>query len=169
MKGNDIFSYWCYHISQLKKKFRTNKLVKHLGEPLGNSNKKECYVVDEDKIGNYQTQLENDEWEVFDKITNKKGSYYILKKNQYDSFNYRIKHFLTAYARNKTARLALKDINNVIRIHTDAVSFIKPVDVSEIHDLKLEKKLTGCIEFENVNKYSDFSAQLISDLHKMHE
>ena len=38
-------------------------------------------------------------------------------------FNIRLMPFLTAFARNKISRLANKDIDNVVRIHTDSCTF----------------------------------------------
>ena len=80
----------------------------------------------------------------------------IDKNNKLYKTNFRLKSFITSYARCKTAR-AITDnnlINNLIRSHTDSVVLDKEFDFTNYDiDLIPEDKTTGKIEFINVNKY----------------
>jgi hypothetical protein len=68
------------------------------------------------------------------------------------TYNIRLKPFITAYGRNKTARVALRMIDDVIRIHTDGIAFKKPINF-ELDNFNAEKKTTGHIRFKNINNY----------------
>jgi hypothetical protein len=68
------------------------------------------------------------------------------------AYNIRLKPFITAYGRNKTARVALRMIDDVIRIHTDGIAFKKQINF-ELENFNVEKKTTGCIRFNNINNY----------------
>ena len=63
-----------------------------------------------------------------------------------------MKPFLTSYGRNKTARVALRMIDNVIRIHTDGVRFNQEYKIKS-ECLLPEDKTTGHIRFNNINNY----------------
>jgi len=56
-------------------------------------------------------------------------------------------------SRIKTARVALKKLDKVIRIHTDCVVFNEPFNYKGITGLVEEKKTSGMIEWKNVNVY----------------
>ena len=60
---------------------------------------------------------------------------------------------MLSYSRNKIAKIALRDIDNVIRIQTDNVVFKKEQDIKDVPDLTLEDKTSGKIHWKNVNKY----------------
>ena len=64
----------------------------------------------------------------------------------------RIKPYLTAYSRIITAKVALLDLENVVRIQTDNVCF-KKEQTFNIENLVSEDKTTGLIEFKNCNVY----------------
>ena len=86
------------------------------------------------------------------------------------SMNIRLLPFLTSYGRIKTAKLAIKDLDNVIRINTDNVTFLKEQifetniknkkklyvkhiegtkhNMLHLETLKPEEKTTGLIEFK---------------------
>ena len=55
-------------------------------------------------------------------------------------YNIRLKGFLNAYTRTNTAKIAMLDIENVLRIHTDSISF--KVEHPELvnNEMKLEEK-----------------------------
>ena len=72
-------------------------------------------------------------------------------------YNIRIKSFLTSYARINCSKLALENINNVVRIQTDSVVFSEPLtkkQLDKFKNLKPEDKTTGEIYFEHVNLYN---------------
>ena len=60
---------------------------------------------------------------------------------------------MLSYARNKIAEVALKDIDNVIRIHTDNVTFKKDPKL-DIPNLLREDKTSGMIEWLHANGYN---------------
>ena len=64
----------------------------------------------------------------------------------------RLKPFITSYGRNKTARVALRMIDNVIRIHSDGIAFNRDYIINTEH-FTSEKKTTGHIKFNNINSY----------------
>ena len=65
----------------------------------------------------------------------------------------RLKPWITAFGRVKTAKIALLDINNIVRIHTDGIVFNKEQNF-KIENLIQEDKTTGKITFKNINNYS---------------
>ena len=67
-------------------------------------------------------------------------------------YNVRLKPFITAWGRIQTARIALQNLDNVIRIHTDGITYDKPI-TTDLPNFIPEKKTTGLIQFDNVNKY----------------
>ena len=156
--GSKIFSLWFYKMLELKKMFPKNRLVKHLFSSLHGHliafdkrnlswkeiKKKglkvgmgeECdYVIKE-----YHLYDDQDYYEVID------------PKNPY-KYNIRIKAFLAACARNKTAEVARKHLKHVVRIHTDCVVFNKKYDLSDVPFLVSEEKTSGLIKWKNVNSY----------------
>ena len=76
-------------------------------------------------------------------------TYILIELNKLYSSNYRLKPFITSFARCKTAKFAEQDINSVVRVHTDCVSFTRK---QKIHDatLRPEMKYTGHIIFKNI-------------------
>ena len=72
--------------------------------------------------------------------------------------NIRLKAQITSYARSYIGNIALENINTLIRIHTDSVSFSKAKEMStETFNKKLfkrEEKSSGMIQFYNCNNYA---------------
>ena len=64
----------------------------------------------------------------------------------------RLKPFITSYGRNKTARVALRMIDNVIRIHTDDITFNKPYTLKSEH-FHADDKYTGRLKFNSIKSY----------------
>ena len=75
-------------------------------------------------------------------------------------YNIRLKSFLTAYGRIKIAQIALEDLDNVIRIHTDGIAF-QCKKSFKIPLLLVEQKTTGLIEYFNVNNYSNLNSRSV--------
>ena len=124
-------------------------------QSLGHLSQKNTICVDSEKIGDYDVDLGNDaDYKIIDIVAKQDGSEYyklINSKKPY-KLNLRLKPFITSYGRNKTARVALRMIDNVIRIHTDGVAFDKPYTVKSENFIP-EAKTTGKIRFNNVNNY----------------
>jgi hypothetical protein len=96
----------------------------------------------------------------FNYIDGEETEYYeLLDADKTYKFNMRLMPFLTAFARNKISRLAKKDLDNLVRIHTDSCTFSREQVFDKQHTildystLKLENKSSGLIEWKNVNNY----------------
>ena len=151
VRGSYLFRHWFALLSNIKKKHPKNKLAKHLlsscWAQLGCFNK--IYVpaklIDEEYMKTcthkinllYSGEMEND--------------YHILGEfgKPYKN-NIRIKAFLTAFARNKTAEVAMRNLPEVLRIHTDGIVFKSPQNfIPPIAGLLLEAKSTGLIHWQS--------------------
>ena len=160
IQTRDIFIKHNYQLSELRKKHPKNRLFKHCLSSLWGS------LCQANKKTRTQSQLEeqNIDYDYFDAEYiikdvgyNADGTEYfeIINQNQPYIHNLaRIKAYLSAFTRIKTARLALKNLNNVIRIHTDCVTFSEPLkNYDKITGLCLEDKSTGLIKWTNQNQY----------------
>ena len=152
----DLFKNWFSCLLSLKKKYPKNILVKMLSSSLwGHLSQKNTICVDSEKIDEYDVDLGNDaDYKILDIILKQDGSEYykLLNSKKPYKLNLRLKPFITSYGRNKTARVALRMIDNVIRIHTDGVAFNQPYTVKS-ENLLPEAKTTGKFRFNNVNNY----------------
>ena len=74
--------------------------------------------------------------------------------------NFRLKSFLTSYGRVKIAEVIMKDVDAVIRCHTDGVVFNKEMKL-DFHRLIVEDKSTGLINWKGVNNYICLSSSSI--------
>jgi hypothetical protein len=112
------------------------------------------YVNKED-IHKYDVDLSTDaDYQIIDIIMKQDGSttYELLDtKNPY-KHPMRLKPFITSYGRNKTARVALRMIDNVIRIHTDGICFNKPYTLKSEH-FHPDDKHTGRLKFNSIKNY----------------
>ena len=74
--------------------------------------------------------------------------------------NFRLKSFLTSYGRVKIAEVIMKDIDFVLRVHTDGVVFNKEMKLDFLR-LIAEDKTTGKINWKGVNNYTCLSSSSI--------
>ena len=63
-------------------------------------------------------------------------------------YQFRLKAFLTDFKRVKIAKIALQNIDNVVRIQTDSITFDKPI-VLNIYNFAIDEKKTGKFEIKN--------------------
>jgi hypothetical protein len=161
VKSSVIFSNY-KHLYKIKCKFPKNKLVKHLSSALWghvNSFNTIRMTLDEMNEKNINRGMSSKcDYVIKNHIIYENNEYYELidMKRPYN-FNIRLKPFITSYARNQTARVALLDLDSVIRIHTDGVAFNKDMTAiikeSGIKRLLPENKTTGLIRWRNVSSY----------------
>ena len=121
----------------------------------GHLSQKNTLSIPEDKIDHYDCSFDNDaDYKIIDVITTEDGSEYykLLDTKKPYKTNLRLKPFITSYGRNKTARIALRMIDNVIRIHTDGICFNQEYKTKS-ECLLPEDKTTGHIRFNNINNY----------------
>ena len=70
-----------------------------------------------------------------------------IKSNIYE-YQFRLKAFLTNFGRVKIALIALQNIDNVVRIQTDSITFDKPI-VLTINNFAIDTKKCGKFEIKN--------------------
>jgi hypothetical protein len=154
--SNSLFNNWFACILNIKKKYPKNILVKMLSSSVwGHLSQKNTITVSGDKIDDYDIDVGDDaKYKIMDIIIKEDNSEYYKLLNTQEPYKLqiRLKPFLTSYGRNKTARVALRMIDSVIRIHTDGICFNKPYTVKS-ENLLPEKKTTGHIKFNNINSY----------------
>lgn len=195
--GSLLFGQWFRYISDLKEQFPKNGLIKFLGSSLwGQISAKQIRTITEDDISSNRgsafdlrnagafsnaNDIENKDMDIG---VDPENRYYIVSSYFYrdtqkykvidtyksPEFNIRLKPFLTAYVRNKTARVVtghihfgkkaesnvMHDLNDVIRVHTDSVTFRKEMtDLKNIDDLKFENKSSGLIKWVRADLYKN--------------
>ena len=62
-------------------------------------------------------------------------------------YQFRLKAFLTDFGRVKIAKIALQNIDNVVRIQTDSITFDKSI-VLNINNFAIDEKKTGKFEIK---------------------
>ena len=157
---NDIFRNWFDKLYIIKEAYPKNKLIKHLTSSVWG------HVTARTKIYKTDKQLESSDldwgisnkrdWVIdrFEDDGNGNKFYTLLSTNEPYKYQLRIKAFLMALARNKIAEIALLDIHNVIRIHTDNVTFKVNHYNLNIPNLLREDKTSGLINWNSVNSYT---------------
>ncbi len=156
-----ITEEWFENLTKLRKKLKDNRLLKHLISSAWG------HINANNKI--YKS-WEDIEREGLDIGTSDEHDYKILKYNDYGDrecyellntkspykYNIRLKPWITALARNLTAFIALEDIDKVVRVQTDSVSFTREQEFDDIN-LVPEEKTTGRIHWHHVNSYHNIS------------
>lgn len=152
--GSDIFYVWHTILCKIKKEFPNNKLVKKLGSSCwGELQNLKCIWKTEDEIIEEELDIgfgfEN-EYHI-EEIRNKSdGDIYRLihlKGNLYE-YQFRLKAFLTDFGRVKIAKIALDNIENVVRIQTDSITYNTDLGL-EIYGFQIDEKKTGHFEVLN--------------------
>ena len=159
IQTRDIFLNHYIKLSELKTKHPTNKLFKRsLSSIWGTLTQKNHLTRTEEQC--IEQGLDYDfydaEFLIKDIKYNADGTEYFELINSQKPYLHnlaRIKAYLSAFSRIKTAHIALKKLNKVLRIHTDSVSFSEPLNYKGITGLLPESKTTGLICWENVNSY----------------
>jgi len=158
IQTRNIFIKHNHQLTELRKKHPKNRLFKYslssLWGCLCQANKK-TRTEAQLKEQNIDYDYFDAEYIIKDVCYNADGTEYLQIVNQAQPYLHnlaRIKAYLSAFTRIKTARLALKNLNKVIRIHTDCVTFSEPLKYTE-NGLCIENKSTGLIKWTNVNEY----------------
>jgi hypothetical protein len=150
--SNKIFDRWYNTIIQLKKEFPKNILLKMLSSSLwGHLSKFSKKTFTEEQYD----KMDDEDW-IVDKIFHTKENnkfYQLINRTKPYFYNLRLKPFITAFGRVKTAKIVLSNINDVVRVHTDGIVFNKEQNL-KIENLIPENKTTGKITFKNINNYS---------------
>ncbi len=131
--SSDIFYSW-YNVGwKLKKEFPSNKIIKKLfssawGELSNKKNiwKTEEQIIDEKLDISFDYDAEYHIEEIRVKSTGDEYRLVNLKSNIYE-YQFRLKAFLTDFGRIKIAFIELQNIDNVVRIQTDSITFDQPI------------------------------------------
>ena len=152
--SSDVFYSWYNVLWKLKKEMPNNKLIKKLassawGEIQNRKNiwKTEDEVIDEKLDIGFEY---DNEYHIEEIRTKPSGDIYRLinlKKDIYE-FQFRLKAFLTDFGRVKIAKIALQNINNVVRIQTDSITYDEKI-VLNINGFVIDEKKTGKMEILN--------------------
>jgi len=158
IQTRNIFIKHNHQLTELRKKHPKNRLFKYcltsLWGCLCQANKK-TRTEAQLKEQNIDYDYFDAEYIIKDVCYNADGTEYLQVVNQAQPYLHnlaRIKAYLSAFTRIKTARLALRNLDKTIRIHTDCVTFTEPLKYFE-NGLCIEKKSTGLIKWTNVNEY----------------
>ena len=155
VKSKSIFKYWYADIISLKKQLPKNILVKMLSSSAwGQLSKRYKKVVDQCDLTDEMGFTDDFKFKIIDVVMHEDDrlNYKIIDVNKPYKYNIRLKPFITAYGRIRTARVALENLDNVVRIHTDGIVFDKPI-TTDLPNFIPEKKTTGHIQFNSVNDY----------------
>jgi hypothetical protein len=155
VKSKSIFKYWYDDIISLKKQLPKNILVKMLSSSAwGQLSKRYKKVVDQCDLTDEMGFTDDFKFKIIDVVMHEDDrlNYKIIDVNKPYKYNIRLKPFITAYGRIRTARIALENLDNVVRIHTDGIVFDKPI-TTDLPNFIPEKKTTGHIRFNSVNDY----------------
>jgi hypothetical protein len=158
IKGHSVFGTWLNKLLLIKKQFPKNKLVKHLLSSVWgtltryNKITKKYEDIEAEKLKICLT--DKADYKILDYIWTNDQEFYTLQcMGKPYKMNFRLKSFLTAFGRVKTARIAEEDLDSCVRIHTDGIVFNKEMKFYFDHLLP-EDKTTGLINWINVNNYS---------------
>jgi hypothetical protein len=152
--SSDIFYNWYNVLWKLKKEFPTNKIIKKLASSAWGElqNKKTIWKTEDDIIyEKLDISFDYDsEYHIEEIRVKPEGDIYRLinlKKDIYE-YQFRLKAFLTDFGRVKIAKIALQNIDNVVRIQTDSITFDKPI-ILTINNFAIDEKKTGKFEIKN--------------------
>ena len=175
IRSSTVFHKWFNPLSNLRDSLPKNKLVKMLMSSLGgrlfqlNRKFKTMDEINKDDLNasvNYDTNYDYFIRDVHESKKRGTNLYELIDTKSFYKFNLaRIKPFLLSKSRAIIGAVALDYIDDVVRIHTDNVTFnkqhddvmIKHTNKREIIRLVKEEKTTGLIKFRGVSCYKHYT------------
>jgi len=161
--GYSIFKKWFEILSKLTNEFPDNKIVKLLMSALwGHICRYDSLIrSDEENLKNPVDK----EYFIHDILFKRDGTQLNKLINKTKAYRFgigRLKPFLLSRGRAITGKIALEHIDDVIRIHTDNVTFDKQHDdvinrYKTFGTLCKEEKTSGKIHWYSVNCYKNFT------------
>jgi hypothetical protein len=160
--GDKIFKKWFDTLYKIKQRYPKNKLVKHLLSSLwGQLSYKNCFRQSLEQINDNQLDVSlamDSDYMITKHVVYEDREYYELQnnKNPYKN-NIRLKPFIVSYGRYLMTDIIMENIEAVVRVQTDSVTFNTSMDdiiKSKYKDMVPEAKSSGLINWENVNKYT---------------
>jgi hypothetical protein len=114
-------------------------------------------TVDQINQKSYDVGLDYDsDYTIIKHVVYEDREYYELQNNKHPyKSNIRLKPFITSYGRYLMSDVIMQNIDAVVRVQTDSVSFNEPMDdiIKKFPDMVPEAKSSGNILWLNVNKY----------------
>jgi hypothetical protein len=159
-EGHKIFNYWFLKLTKLKAEMPKNILLKMISSSLwGHLSKNNTLTVTEEEAFNL-SEKDEEAYSIHDIITTKSGQsfYKLLNVKKPYFYNIRLKPFITSFGRVKTAKIALLNLDKVIRVHTDGIVFSEQQKFN-IENFISEDKTTNKIRFANINTYFHICSQ----------
>lgn len=162
---SSITSEWFGTMTAIRKLYPKNRLIKHMMSSCWshiNAFNKVFKTFEQVELENIEYGTSPDcDYQLWDikYYPNSDKEYLELVKTDkpYKHNNLRLKPWITAEARNRVSEMALSSLENIVRVHTDAVMYDKPMkfynDGIENEMIIPEEKTTGRIHWESVNIY----------------
>jgi hypothetical protein len=154
ISGYTMFNCWYNRLVEIKAEFPKNNLVKKLGSTSwGELQTYKSIIRTEQEVINENLNIGFDMSDDYyiKKIVQKNDTdiYHLVptKKGLYE-YDLRLKAFITDYGRVKIAKQALKNIDDVVRIQTDSITYSTNVNPKVLNFI-LDDSKTG--EFEILN------------------
>jgi hypothetical protein len=160
IKSTEIFGEWFKKIKEFKEKLPSNMIVKQLSSALWGyiiQFNRQYLTLDEvfERNDISRSELSDKKYLIIKQHVNNTVEI-VDKTSRYKSNLARIKSFLTAFSRDKIARLVIDEklYNKVIRTQTDGIVLSEPHDFSHLdYYPKPELKTSGDIFWVSVNEY----------------
>ena len=145
IQSSKVFQFWYKTLKKYREEFPKNKILKKLASTAWGELQSKNVII------KTQEEIENENINYGRELDVDKNKYYLKKyeiKNDIEiyklidltkpiyKFQFRLKSFLTSYARTQMALIALKNINNVIRIQTDSITYNIPIEINEFQFIK---------------------------------
>jgi hypothetical protein len=158
---SSITSEWLTNLTNLRKVYPKNRLLKHLISSAwghlqaGNEIRKTLDEIKSEKL--IVGITDKSDYLIKEYYDYDTRQYYVLldRKRPY-KHNIRLKPWITALARNLTASIVLEDVDSVIRVHTDCIVFKHEMEFDN-PNLVPEEKTTGKIHWINAGCYSNLT------------
>ncbi len=153
-----ITTAWFNNLTKLRKQFKKNRLIKHLiSSAWGHLNAKNVLYLSWEQIQERKLSIgitDNYEYKIIKYYDYGDREYYeLLDTKKPYKHNIRLKPIITAISRIMTANISLKHIDEVVRVHTDSITFTTEHKDIESDKIVMEEKTTGLINWHHVNSY----------------
>ena len=168
-----ICGEWYKYMLIQRERFPENKLLKHLFKSCwssmnaGNSFMKTLEEAKDEELDfGYGEGYRYEIIETYFK--NGKEKFKLLDTTSPYKFNLRLKPWICALSRNLVAKMALQDIDSVVRIQTDSISFSKKQKFDD-EGFVPEAKTTGKMHFLTVNSYKNLTTGYASGFYPVED
>ena len=157
-----ITDEWFNKLTAIRKMYPKNRLIKHLlSSAWGHLNAHNTItrtLEEAQKEGLNFGRRDMYDYKIIniEPHDNNKDVYELLNTKSPYKHNIRLKPWITAISRIMTAELALMDIDNVVRVMVDCVSFTKPIEMTN-ENIVEEDKTTGLIFWRDAGCYHNIT------------